>query len=145
MVLGPQAHVRRAPGSLLGAARRGIAGHSTHIFHGIASRVIFDLGDFLDEHIVRPKLRKGAGVGPVDVLAVDRHGIRVGGTRDEALVGVGAVEVGATDRGSSGEVVVRPVDIRPGARRQRQDRRGAQENEEKGPDSRSSTLCTVPF
>ena len=62
MVPGPQPHVRRAAGALLDAGASLIAGHSAHVFHGIAPGVIFDLGDFLDDYIVHPKLRNDLGL-----------------------------------------------------------------------------------
>jgi poly-gamma-glutamate synthesis protein (capsule biosynthesis protein) len=73
MVAEPQAHVRRAAGALLGAASL-IAGHSAHIFHGIAPRVIFDLGDFLDDYTVYPKLRNDLGL--LWLVELDPHGPR---------------------------------------------------------------------
>ena len=48
------------------------------------------------------------GVGPVDVLGVDRHATGEGGAGDEALARVRAVEVGPADRVAGG---VGPVDV----------------------------------
>ncbi|HET7051278.1 MAG TPA: CapA family protein [Solirubrobacteraceae bacterium] len=74
MVAGPQAHVRRSAAALLGAGASLIAGHSAHIFHGVAPRVIFDLGDFLDDYIVHPKLRNDLGL--LWLVEIDPHGPR---------------------------------------------------------------------
>jgi poly-gamma-glutamate capsule biosynthesis protein CapA/YwtB (metallophosphatase superfamily) len=74
MVAEPQAHVRRAAAALLGAGASLIAGHSAHTFHGIAPRVIFDLGDFLDDYIVHPKLRNDLGL--LWLVEIDPHGPR---------------------------------------------------------------------
>jgi poly-gamma-glutamate capsule biosynthesis protein CapA/YwtB (metallophosphatase superfamily) len=74
MVAGPQPHVRRAAGALLGAGASLVAGHSAHVFHGIAPGVIFDLGDFLDDYIVHPKLRNDLGL--LWLVELDPHGPR---------------------------------------------------------------------
>jgi poly-gamma-glutamate synthesis protein (capsule biosynthesis protein) len=34
-----------------------IAGHSAHVPHGVAGPVLYDLGDFLDDYRVDPRLR----------------------------------------------------------------------------------------
>src|SRR6266511_2608131 len=39
-----------------------VAGHSAHLFHGIAPRVLYDLGDFLDDYRVDRQLRNDLGV-----------------------------------------------------------------------------------
>ena len=74
MVAGPRPYVRRAAGALLGAGASLIAGHSAHVFHGIAPDVIFDLGDFLDDYIVHPKLRNDLGL--LWLVELDPHGPR---------------------------------------------------------------------
>jgi poly-gamma-glutamate synthesis protein (capsule biosynthesis protein) len=53
----PPRHVRRAAASLEQAGATLIAGHSAHVFHGIAGRVLFDLGDFVDDYRVDSVLR----------------------------------------------------------------------------------------
>lgn len=62
MVSGPVPRVLRAANALLGAGAGLIAGHSAHVFHGVTSRVLFDLGDFLDDYIVHPVMRNDLGL-----------------------------------------------------------------------------------
>src|SRR5918992_57870 len=62
MTPGPVAHVRRAADALLGAGASLVAGHSAHVFHGVAGPVLFDLGDFLDDYAVEPDLRNDLGL-----------------------------------------------------------------------------------
>jgi poly-gamma-glutamate capsule biosynthesis protein CapA/YwtB (metallophosphatase superfamily) len=79
MTTEPVPHVRRAAGELVDAGAALVAGHSAHVFHGIEGRVLFDLGDFLDDYAVDARLRNDLGVlwlvtiderGPVAVEAV---------------------------------------------------------------------------
>jgi poly-gamma-glutamate synthesis protein (capsule biosynthesis protein) len=62
MTAEPVPHVRRAADALLAAGATLIAGHSAHVFHGVAPRVLFDLGDFLDDYAVDPELRNDLGL-----------------------------------------------------------------------------------
>ena len=62
MVATPGARIRRAARELLDAGATLVAGHSAHVFHGVASRVLFDLGDFLDDYAVHPQLRNDLGL-----------------------------------------------------------------------------------
>jgi hypothetical protein len=39
-----------------------VAGHSAHVPHGVAGPVLFDLGDFLDDYRVDPRLRNDLGL-----------------------------------------------------------------------------------
>ena len=39
-----------------------VAGHSAHVFQGVAGRVLYDLGDFLDDYRVDPLLRNDLGL-----------------------------------------------------------------------------------
>jgi hypothetical protein len=39
-----------------------VAGHSAHVFHGVARRIIYDLGDFLDDYARDPDLRNDLGL-----------------------------------------------------------------------------------
>ena len=57
MLAEPVAHVRAAARSLLDAGATLIAGHSAHVFHGLDRRVLYDLGDFLDDYRVDSELR----------------------------------------------------------------------------------------
>lgn len=62
MVAEPTARIRRAADALVAAGATLIAGHSAHVFHGVAPRVLFDLGDFLDDYAVDPELRNDLGL-----------------------------------------------------------------------------------
>ncbi|HUY23369.1 MAG TPA: CapA family protein [Acidimicrobiales bacterium] len=62
MVLRPVAHVRRAADALVEAGATLVAGHSAHVFHGVARPVLFDLGDFLDDYATDPVLRNDLGL-----------------------------------------------------------------------------------
>ncbi|MCG6494077.1 CapA family protein [Kitasatospora sp. A2-31] len=62
MTTRPPAHVRRAAPELLAAGATLIAGHSAHVFHGVADRVLYDLGDFVDDYAVDPVLRNDLGL-----------------------------------------------------------------------------------
>jgi poly-gamma-glutamate capsule biosynthesis protein CapA/YwtB (metallophosphatase superfamily) len=78
MVAEPRPHVRRAARALLGAGASLIAGHSAHVFHGLAPGVIFDLGDFLDDYAVHPELRNDLGLlWLIKLAAHGPPGIRV--------------------------------------------------------------------
>lgn len=57
MVPEPVPHVRRAARALVEAGADLVAGHSAHVFHGVDGRVLYDLGDFLDDYAVDPVLR----------------------------------------------------------------------------------------
>jgi poly-gamma-glutamate synthesis protein (capsule biosynthesis protein) len=58
----PVPHVRAAARRLLEAGATLVAGHSAHVFHGVADRVLFDLGDFVDDYAVDPVLRNDMGL-----------------------------------------------------------------------------------
>jgi poly-gamma-glutamate capsule biosynthesis protein CapA/YwtB (metallophosphatase superfamily) len=62
MVAEPVPHVRRTAHALLGAGATLIAGHSAHVFQGVAPGVLFDLGDFLDDYAVDRTLRNDLGL-----------------------------------------------------------------------------------
>jgi poly-gamma-glutamate capsule biosynthesis protein CapA/YwtB (metallophosphatase superfamily) len=62
MTAGPVPHVRRAAEALLEAGATLVAGHSAHVVHGIHGRVLFDLGDFLDDYAVDAALRNDLGL-----------------------------------------------------------------------------------
>jgi poly-gamma-glutamate synthesis protein (capsule biosynthesis protein) len=61
MTAAPVPEVRRAAEGLRGGASL-IAGHSAHVFHGVAGSVLFDLGDFVDDYRVEPRLRNDLGL-----------------------------------------------------------------------------------
>jgi hypothetical protein len=62
MVAEPVPHVRRAASDLLEAGASLVAGHSAHVFHGAGPRVLYDLGDFVDDYHVDPVLRNDLGL-----------------------------------------------------------------------------------
>ena len=79
MVASPLPYVRAAADALVEAGATLVAGHSAHVFHGVAGRVLYDLGDFLDDYAVDPLLRNDRGLlflvtlgerGPIRVEAV---------------------------------------------------------------------------
>jgi poly-gamma-glutamate capsule biosynthesis protein CapA/YwtB (metallophosphatase superfamily) len=62
MTSAPIAYVRGAAEMLVAAGASLIAGHSAHVFHGVAGPVLYDLGDFLDDYAVDPDLRNDLGL-----------------------------------------------------------------------------------
>jgi poly-gamma-glutamate capsule biosynthesis protein CapA/YwtB (metallophosphatase superfamily) len=72
MVADPVPHVRVAARALVAAGATLVAGHSAHVFHGVDGRVLFDLGDFLDDYAVDPVLRNDLGL--LFVVSVDERG-----------------------------------------------------------------------
>jgi poly-gamma-glutamate synthesis protein (capsule biosynthesis protein) len=62
MVRGPVRHVRRAADVLVSAGATLVAGHSAHVFHGVEGRVLFDLGELVDDYAVHPLLRNDLGL-----------------------------------------------------------------------------------
>ena len=62
MVPVPVPHVRHAAGVLRDAGATLVAGHSAHLFHGVDDRVLYDLGDFVDDYQVDRELRNDLGV-----------------------------------------------------------------------------------
>jgi poly-gamma-glutamate synthesis protein (capsule biosynthesis protein) len=62
MTTAPIPEVQRAAEALGEAGVALIAGHSAHVFHGVAGRVLFDLGDFVDDYRVDPRLRNDLGL-----------------------------------------------------------------------------------
>jgi poly-gamma-glutamate synthesis protein (capsule biosynthesis protein) len=75
----PVSRVRRAATSLVAAGATLVAGHSAHVFHGVAGNVLFDLGDFIDDYAVDPRLRNDLGM--LFTVELDAHGP----TRIEAI------------------------------------------------------------
>jgi poly-gamma-glutamate synthesis protein (capsule biosynthesis protein) len=58
----PVSRVRTAARALAEAGATLVAGHSAHVFHGVDGRVLYDLGDFLDDYRVDPELRNDLGL-----------------------------------------------------------------------------------
>jgi len=85
----PVAHVRAAAAELLAAGATLVAGHSAHVFQGVAGRVLFDLGELVDDYAVDRHLRNDLGLlwlvtlderGPVRLEALPL-GLGIGHTR----------------------------------------------------------------
>jgi poly-gamma-glutamate synthesis protein (capsule biosynthesis protein) len=72
MTAEPPHYVRGIAHALLDAGATLVAGHSAHVFHGVASRVLYDVGDFLDDYRVDPTLRNDLGLLFLADLAGDR-------------------------------------------------------------------------
>ncbi len=72
MATEPSCSIRRTADELLREGATLIAGHSAHVFHGVAPRVLYDLGDFLDDYRVDRKLRNDLGLLFLVDLAGDR-------------------------------------------------------------------------
>ncbi|WP_431682807.1 CapA family protein [Kitasatospora sp. KL5] len=62
MTTRPPGRVAAAAPALLAAGATVIAGHSAHVFHGVAERVLYDMGDFVDDYAVHPFLRNDLGL-----------------------------------------------------------------------------------
>jgi poly-gamma-glutamate capsule biosynthesis protein CapA/YwtB (metallophosphatase superfamily) len=58
----PLRYVRRAAAELLRAGASLVAGHSAHVVQGAEQAVLYDLGDFLDDYRVDPRLRNDLGL-----------------------------------------------------------------------------------
>jgi poly-gamma-glutamate synthesis protein (capsule biosynthesis protein) len=62
MVDEPLPYVRDAAAALRAAGATLVAGHSAHVFHGVAGTVLYDLGDFIDDYASDPVLRNDLGL-----------------------------------------------------------------------------------
>ncbi len=62
MTASPVRHVLAAAPKLLDAGATLVAGHSAHVFQAVQGRVLFDLGDFLDDYAVDRRLRNDLGL-----------------------------------------------------------------------------------
>ena len=62
MISAPPLHHLRAADALVDAGATLVAGHSAHLPHGVAGPVLYDLGDFLDDYRVDPRLRNDLGL-----------------------------------------------------------------------------------
>jgi poly-gamma-glutamate synthesis protein (capsule biosynthesis protein) len=72
MVDAPISDVRAAAQWLRSIGADLVAGHSAHVFHGVAGAVCYDLGDFIDDYAVHPRLRNDLGL--LFLITLDRHG-----------------------------------------------------------------------
>jgi hypothetical protein len=62
MTTRPPRYVKRAADALVQAGATLVAGHSAHLVHGVAGRVLYDLGDFVDDYRVDRRLRNDLGL-----------------------------------------------------------------------------------
>jgi poly-gamma-glutamate synthesis protein (capsule biosynthesis protein) len=62
MVPRPLPYVRAAAQELRDAGAVLVAGTSAHVFHGVEGNVLYDLGDFLDDYSVDPRLKNDHGL-----------------------------------------------------------------------------------
>ena len=62
MTPGPLRYVRAAARRLCDAGAALVAGTSSHLFHEVEGRVLYDLGDFIDDYTVEPRLRNDRGL-----------------------------------------------------------------------------------
>jgi poly-gamma-glutamate synthesis protein (capsule biosynthesis protein) len=58
----PVPDVVRAASVLVERGATLVAGHSAHVFHGVSGRVLYDLGDFIDDYAVDARLRNDLGL-----------------------------------------------------------------------------------
>ena len=70
----PVTHVRAAATELLAAGATLVAGHSAHVFQGVGARVLFDLGEFVDDYAVDRDLRNDLGL--LWLVTLDERGPR---------------------------------------------------------------------
>lgn len=126
MTPSPVPHVCSAARELVEAGATLVAGHSAHVFHAAAGRVLYDLGGFVDDYAVHPQLRNDLGLlflvtldtrGPVTIegvpLALDFCHTRLARSeeyrwvRDRFTEACAAFGVEVTER--RGRLVVSPV------------------------------------
>jgi poly-gamma-glutamate synthesis protein (capsule biosynthesis protein) len=62
MVAAPLPYVRATARELRAAGAALVAGHSAHVCHGAGDRILYDLGDFLDDYAVNRRLRNDLGL-----------------------------------------------------------------------------------
>ena len=71
MRVAPLPSTRRAAAALVAAGATLVAGTSAHVFQAAAGRVLFDLGDFVDDYRVDPVLRNDLGLLWLVTLGAD--------------------------------------------------------------------------
>lgn len=129
MTEAPIRRVRAAAAELVDAGATLVAGHSAHVFHGVAGRVLYDLGDFLDDYATDPVLRNDRGLvflvelddlGPCRVAAVpialDYCHTRLADAQESAWIArrftAACASLGTEVRAEEGRLV---VELRAGA------------------------------
>ncbi len=73
MVASPLPYVRAAAAALRQAGATVVAGHSAHVFHGVDGPILYDLGDFIDDYAIDPRLRNDLGL--LWLLELDQTGV----------------------------------------------------------------------
>jgi poly-gamma-glutamate capsule biosynthesis protein CapA/YwtB (metallophosphatase superfamily) len=73
MTRAPKSYVRGAAESFLEAGATLVAGHSAHVFHGTTERVIYDLGDLIDDYARDRTLRNDLGLLWTATIHEDRR------------------------------------------------------------------------
>jgi poly-gamma-glutamate capsule biosynthesis protein CapA/YwtB (metallophosphatase superfamily) len=74
MTAEPRPYVVEAASALVDGGATLVAGHSAHVFHGVSGRVLYDLGDFLDDYAVDAQLRNDLGL--LFLVTLDERGPR---------------------------------------------------------------------
>jgi poly-gamma-glutamate capsule biosynthesis protein CapA/YwtB (metallophosphatase superfamily) len=74
MTPAPLPYVRAAASELREAGAALVAGTSAHVFQGVEGNVLYDLGDFLDDYAVHPRLRNDYGL--LFLVELDPDGLR---------------------------------------------------------------------
>lgn len=72
MTAEPVPRVRAAGPALVRAGATLVAGHSAHVFHGVAGPILYDLGDFVDDYAVHALRRNDLGL--LFLATVDERG-----------------------------------------------------------------------
>lgn len=62
MVPEPLPYVRAAGAALVEAGATLVAGHSAHVFQGVADRILYDLGELIDDYAIDDVLRNDLGL-----------------------------------------------------------------------------------
>jgi poly-gamma-glutamate synthesis protein (capsule biosynthesis protein) len=70
MVPAPLPYVSAAADELRRAGATLVAGHSAHVFHGVGDRILYDLGDFIDDYATDRQLRNDLGL--LFIVELDR-------------------------------------------------------------------------
>jgi poly-gamma-glutamate capsule biosynthesis protein CapA/YwtB (metallophosphatase superfamily) len=74
MTPAPLPYVRAAARELRETGAALVAGTSAHVFQGVEGNVLYDLGDFLDDYAVHPRLRNDYGL--LFLAELDAEGLR---------------------------------------------------------------------
>jgi poly-gamma-glutamate capsule biosynthesis protein CapA/YwtB (metallophosphatase superfamily) len=76
MTTEPLPYVRAAAESLIEAGASLVAGHSAHVFHGVNGRILYDLGDLIDDYARDETLKNDLGLAFLATLTGTEPGIR---------------------------------------------------------------------